>query len=515
MVKNSPCWHGQFLTEIYEKLKNYAKIGPLLLLILFTPFGFTQMAPTRPTPPSGWQEKGGWEPPQDVDETRRTAIVNAVERASPAVVNISTTKEITRFSFWDDWWAQIPYTRKLRGLGSGVIVDQNGYIITNHHVIEDADSIKVILPDGREFEAEVFGYDYLSDLAILTVNATKLPVITWGDSDNLLIGEWAVAIGHPFVGQAKPTVTIGIVSATQRTLNDEERFHEGLIQTDASINPGNSGGALVNIAGQLIGINTAIYTTSGGSQGVGFAIPANKARKVIQQIIDYGSVIPPYIGIETQPVTEDLAEKLFPNADSQTHSVAVKTGVLVSKLEKKSPADTAGIKRGDVITTISGQQIKSETSFKALIRLLPLHKDIQCQFFRNRKKRNTTLTLKTRQWQYTPPGWGLTLEQPDREMVQRIHNDSQRRTTRNYERQAYNQQPGVIVSYVEEQSGLAGALKRGDLIFQIDNNKIHSLEIFKMIDQNVRARRRVRIYFKRNGETESIIVSFNQNNSRR
>ncbi len=476
-------------------LKNYIKIVLLFLSLLCIPLGSTH----------------------DVAQSRRTAIVNAVEKASPAVVNISTTKEVRRFSFWDDWWEQIPYTRKLHGLGSGVIVDRNGYIITNHHVIEDADSIKVILPDGREFEAEVFGYDYLSDLAILTVDATELPQIIWGDSQDLRIGEWALAIGHPFVGQAQPTVTIGIVSAMQRSLKDKDgkRFHKGLIQTDASINPGNSGGALVNTDGQLIGINTAIYSTSGGSQGVGFAIPANKVKKVIQQIIEYGSVIPPYLGLETQPITEDLAEKLFPNAGRHPPNPVVKTGILVSGVEKRSPASAARIKRGDVITSISGQQIKSESVFKALVRLLPLNQEIDCQFFRNRKKRQTTLNLKTRQWHYKPPGWGVTLEQPNREMLQRIRQDSQAQETQYYAGETYNPAPGVIVLHVDKESGLADALTRGDVIFQIDNNKIHSLEIFKMLYQRMRSRSRIRLYFTRNGETDFINVVFNQNNRRR
>ena len=260
-----------------------------------------------------------------VTASRRTAIVNAVERASPAVVNISAIRVVEQQTSLNEWffWEEMmryPRQRTLREVGSGVVIDERT-ILTNHHVIEDADSIRVAVSDGREFEASVLGYDYLSDLALLEINAepigkstrsTPLQPIEWGDSAHLLIGEWAVAIGNPFRlarGDAQPTVTIGIISATQRTLTIDERFHENLIQTDASINPGNSGGALVNMHGQLIGINTAIRSTSGGSQGIGFAIPANKAKKVIQQIIDYGTVIPPHVGIEVQPVTEELAEK--------------------------------------------------------------------------------------------------------------------------------------------------------------------------------------------------------------
>ena len=287
-------------------------------------------------------------------------------------------------------------------MGSGVIVDRKGHILTNHHVIRDADKITVTISDGREFAAQIVGFDDLSDLALLEVDAdgVPLPEIQWGDSDSLLIGEWVVAIGNPFglsIGNAQPTVTAGIVSATQRTLTIEGLYHEDLIQTDASINPGNSGGALVNIHGELIGINTVIRSTSGGSQGVGFAIPVNKARKVVQQITKYGSVIPPYFALEVQPITEELAEKL-----SMSHN----TGILVSEIEKRSPIADAGIKRGDVIVAISGQRIKNEEDFNARTRLLPLNQSIQCEFVRRGKRRQTEFTLKTLQWNHTPTGWG-------------------------------------------------------------------------------------------------------------
>ena len=427
-----------------------------------------------------------------VTASRQTAIVTAVAYASPAVVNISAIRTVERrveWWFWDD--AFYPRRRSLREVGSGIIIDKKGHILTNHHVIKDADSITVAISDGREFAARVIGFDYLADLALLEVDTgTVLPEIQWGDSDALLIGEWVVAIGNPFnlsIGDAQPTVTVGIVSATQRALAVENRYHEDLIQTDASINPGNSGGALVNIHGQLIGINTVIRSTSGGSQGVGFAIPVNKARKVIQQIIEYGSVIPPYSGIkEIQPVTEDLAEKL---------SIAYNTGVLISEVEKRSPAADASIKRGDVIISISGHRIKSENDFQAVTRLLPLHQPIACELIRRGKKRQTQLTLKTFEWNYTPSGWGLTLSQPDKAMARKYR------------------QPGVIITNVEKGSGLSDNLKRGDFIYQIDNIKIHSLEFFKLVvDEIIRTQNGMRLYFERDGVDETILITFNRNN---
>ena len=447
----------------------------------------------------------------DVAASRRTTIVNAVERASPAVVNISATSIVEQQTYFDEWflWQEMtryPRRRALREVGSGIVIDEKT-ILTNHHVIEDADSIRVAVSDGREFEASVLGYDYLSDLALLEIDAVPvdksrrstplqpLQPIEWGDSDNLLIGEWAVAIGNPFrlaSGDAQPTVTIGIISATQRTLTIDNRFHENLIQTDASINPGNSGGALVNMHGKLIGINTAIRSTSGGSQGIGFAIPANKAKKVIQQITNHGTVIPPHVGIEVQSVTEELAEKLLQNA-----VVSGAVGVLVSAVEKQSPAAKAGIQRGDVLLTISGHRIRDEDSFQAIARLLPLNQDIPCELIRKGKTRQATLRLKNRQFHWKPRGWGLTLEQPDLALARQY------------------QQPGIIITNVDRNSGLADALQRGDFLYQIGDRKIHSLEMFKRLDKQIRSQRRIRLYFERNGEPQTLVVTFNRNYRRR
>ena len=432
-----------------------------------------------------------------VTASRRTAIVTAVANASPAVVNISAVRSVETRTSVDEWfWGEIttyPRRRALPEVGSGVIVDRNGHILTNHHLIRDADKITVTISDSREFEAQVVGYDLFSDLALLEVDTdgVSLPKIQWGDSDSLLIGEWVVAIGNPFglsIGNAQPTVTVGIVSATRRTLTVEDLYHEDLIQTDASINPGNSGGALVNIHGELIGINTVIRSTSGGSQGVGFAIPVNKARRVVQQITEYGSVIPPYFALEVQPVTEELAEKL---------SISHNTGVLVSEIGKRSPIADAGIKRGDVIVAISGQRVKDEQDFHARTRLLPLNQPVQCKFIRRGKRRQTEFTLKTLQWNYAPPGWGITLAQPDKVMARKY------------------KQRGVIVTHVEKDSGLADALERGDFIYQIDDTQIHSLEIFKIVDDHIRTQNKTQIYFERDGVYNTIPVTFNRNNRRR
>ena len=430
-----------------------------------------------------------------VTASRRTAIVTAVAKASPAIVNISAVRNVQTQPTFDEWfWGEIPYSRRrsFQTVGSGVIVDKNGYILTNHHVIEGADDITVIASDGQEFTAHILGYDYFSDLALLQVDTdTTLPQIQWGDSDSLLVGEWVVAIGNPFglsIGNAQPTVTAGIVSATQRSLIVNNLYHEDLIQTDASINQGNSGGGLVNIYGELIGINTFIRSTSGGSQGVGFAIPVNKARKVVQQLREYGSVIPPYLAMEVQTITEALAEKL---------SIPLNTGILVSEIERRSPIAKAGVKRGDVIFRISGHQIRGEEDFQALTRLLPLNQPIKCEFSRRGKKRKTEFTLKTRQWDYTPSGWGITFAQPDKAMARKY------------------QMPGIIITHIDKASRLADVLKRGDLIYQLGDTKIHTLEVFKIVDKKIRSQYRTLLYFERDGVQEAVRVTFNRNNRRR
>ncbi len=434
-----------------------------------------------------------------VTQSRRTAIVTAVERASPAVVNISAIRSVSQLSTYDEWvfrefFGEVPSIpkRSLREVGSGVIISEDGYILTNHHVIQDAEKIKVATADGREFDANILGYDFFSDLALLKVNTKEdLPEIKWGNSDDILIGEWALAIGNPFglsIGTAQPTVTVGIVSATQRSLAVDNRFYEALIQTDASVNPGNSGGALVNAHGELIGINTVIRSTSGGSQGVGFAIPANKAKKVIEKITEHGHIVPPYLGVEIQSVTEEMAAKLLGKEASQKSIFS--RGVLVSELEKQSPIAAAGVKRGDIISSISGHRIKDENNFKAVVRLLPLNQNIQCEFIRRGKKREANLKLKTLEWEYTSRKLGLTLTQPDKNKAKRYKHR------------------GVLISHIEKGNRLAEVLKKGDLIYQINDIEIHTLEIFKIVDEQIQTFRSIRLYFKRNGERKSILIDF-------
>ena len=278
----------------------------------------------------------------------------AAKIASAAVVSINTSKAAARNPHADDPWFKFFYGDQGRaepqgGLGSGVIISASGYILTNNHVIEGADEIEVVLNDTRKAKAKVIGTDPDTDLAILKIELDKLPVIVLGDSDTLLVGDPVLAIGNPFgVGQ---TVTGGIVSALGRNQLGINTF-ENFIQTDAAINPGNSGGALVDINGNLLGINTAIYSRSGGSMGIGFAIPVSTAKQVLEGIVKDGQVTRGWIGVEPQELNAELAEafKLRPDAAS-------KGGVIITGVLQSGPAAQGGMRPGDVITAVKGQQV--------------------------------------------------------------------------------------------------------------------------------------------------------------
>ncbi|GHT94072.1 DegQ protease [Betaproteobacteria bacterium] len=297
-----------------------------------------------------------------------TGYREAAKKALPAVVHIFTSQEarlrrnpllddpIFRHFFGEGF--EDDGTRQESGLGSGVIVSPNGYILTNFHVIDAADQIEVALADGRKLKAKVVGSDPESDLAVIRVDAGNLPAITFGRMDNVGVGDVVLAIGNPFgVGQ---TVTMGIVSALGRTHMGINTF-ENFIQTDAAINPGNSGGALIDAEGTLIGINTAIYSRTGGSLGIGFAIPVSSARKIMEQIIQNGVVIRGWIGVEAQEITQELAES-FGLPDTN--------GALIAGVVRGSPADQAGIKPGDVLLAVGKNDIRDPQAMLDVIAAL-------------------------------------------------------------------------------------------------------------------------------------------------
>jgi serine protease DegQ len=313
---------------------------------------------------------------------RAASYSEAVRKAFPAVVNISTTKQVKapRRPFLDD-----PLFRHFFGdqfddepqraasLGSGVIVSSKGYILTNHHVVEAADEIEVALADGKKFKAKTVGSDPESDLAVLHVDAAPLPAITFGDADALRVGDVVLAIGDPFgFGQ---TVTMGIVSALGRNQLGINTF-ENFIQTDAAINPGNSGGALIDSAGNLVGINTAIYSRSGGSLGIGFAIPATSAKNIMEQIIQTGSVTRGWIGVEAQEITPEIAESF---------RLASTAGVLIAGVLRNGPADKAGLKPGDILLAVEGKPVKDPNAMLNIVAALVPGKQAALQLRRENR----------------------------------------------------------------------------------------------------------------------------------
>jgi serine protease Do len=300
-----------------------------------------------------------------IPASRRSAIVIAAQRVSPAVVTVSvmTTRVVRadpfsgmfRDEFFDRFFPQNSYKQKIPGLGSGVIVDASGLVLTNSHVIRDADEIRVNLADGRHFDAKVLGDSHVYDLAVLKLEgASGLPVAALGNSDSLIVGEWAIAIGNPFgflLDDPQPTVTAGVVSATRRDIKSEATdsnsgVYKNMIQTDAAINPGNSGGALVNGDGEVIGINTFIFTQGGGSIGLGFAIPINMAKRLLGEIRRFGRVRDAWPGMQVQPVTDVLARRLGWDEAG---------GLVVTRVDASGPAADAGIKVGDRIRKVNGR----------------------------------------------------------------------------------------------------------------------------------------------------------------
>jgi len=291
----------------------------------------------------------------------------AAQKVIPSVVNVFTQQKISspanpalqdpifRYFFGDRLDTR---PREVSNLGSGVVVSPNGYILTNQHVVEAADEIQVALADGKTVPAHVVGSDPETDLAVLKINASELPAITFAEPDSLKVGDWVLAVGNPFgVGQ---TVTAGIVSALGRTHLGINTF-ENFIQTDAAINPGNSGGALVDASGNLVGINSAIYSRTGGSQGIGFAIPVSIARKVMEQIIKSGSVTRGWVGIEVQDLSPELAESY--NSKSAE-------GALIAGVLKGGPADVGGVHPGDILLAVNGHAVTDSASLLNLIAAL-------------------------------------------------------------------------------------------------------------------------------------------------
>ncbi len=326
---------------------------------------------------------------------RETSYSAMLKKVTPSVVNIFTTRtvqmrQLPQFQdpfyrrFFGEGPEQQPRSRQEPSLGSGVIISTNGYILTNNHVIADADEIKVALASGNklEYDAKLIGTDPKTDIAVLKIDAEDLPAVVIADSDLLEVGDMVFAVGNPFgVGQ---TVTRGIVSAVGRG-NLGITDYEDFIQTDASINPGNSGGALVDAAGRLVGINTAILSRTGGNNGIGFAVPINMARSVTERLTQYGRVVRGYLGVVIQPVTEQLAERF--KLDNTR-------GALISDIMPDSAAADAGMKAGDVIVSFNGREVNSVRDLRLRVEVTPPNTKVPVEISRDGKKQELTVTLK-------------------------------------------------------------------------------------------------------------------------
>lgn len=405
-------------------------------------------------------------------ELRENNVVKAVRKVRPAVVNISSQYEIRKNSspfsgygmdpllenFFKDFFSPEFERREQRtSLGSGVIIDgHRGLVLTNTHVVEKSTVINVSLYDKREFEATIVGMDPDSDLAVLKIKSDNpLPSVEMGNSEEIMIGESVIAIGNPF--GFSHTVTTGVVSAVNRSIKTEERVFHEFIQTDASINPGNSGGPLLNINAELIGINTAIYAQA---QGIGFAIPIDRAKRIISDLINYGEVIQPWIGMRVQPIDSELSDYL---------NIQTNIGVMVTSVEPKSPASAAGISEGDIILSIDGSRISTISDFQLKIKSLSVDKTVPFKI--RRKEILSTVILKTRQFPLD-----RALELANQRLGIRVSNlDKQIRN-----KYGVREQMGVLIINMRRDSHLARiGIRPGDIIRQIDEVRIDHLKDFK------------------------------------
>lgn len=435
------------------------------------------------------------EPPKEA-LSLQDAFVKVSKDVGPAVVSISTEhteRYQTRYypfaqfedNFFNDFFVEGPQKEYKRiGLGSGFIINKEGYVITNEHVIHGADKITVTLPDSREFEARLTGSDVYSDLAVIKIEPKgELPFAKLGDSDNVQIGHWAIAIGNPFafaVKNPEPTVTVGVVSALHRSLpmtDKRVREYTDLIQTDAAINPGNSGGPLVNIYGDVIGINVAIFTLSGGSEGIGFAIPINVAKKIVNDLMQGKKVLYGWLGVIIQDVDNNLASYF---------GLSDKDGVLISRIVDSSPAEKSGLKTGDVIISMDGEKIKNTENLIRSILKKNIGEKVSLGVIRDSKLYTTSVEIGARpedkavvaQEKITPPPlqktinlWrGIEVSIITSEMAQRFKISSE---------------SGVIVTSVKpgspaERSGI----RPGDVIYEINRSPVKNIrDYFNIIDK--------------------------------
>lgn len=413
-----------------------------------------------------------------------TAFSDIVKAVGPTVVYISTTKTIRRdvspfshsFDPFEDFFEQFrPKKWKERSLGSGVIVSSDGYIITNYHVVEKADEIKVTLYDKQDYKGKIIGSDPKTDIALIKIFAKDLPAVKWGNSDNLQVGEFVLAFGNPY--GFSHTVTMGIVSAVGRA-NVGIADYEDLIQTDAAINPGNSGGPLVNIKGELIGINTAIFSRTGGYQGIGFAVPSNMAESVMKQLVKVGKVTRGWLGVTIQSITPDLAKEF---------GLKNGKGAVVNDILKGSPAEKAGLKRGDVILEVDGKTVNDAESLRNIVAQREIGSQITIKIIREGKP--ISLTAKVSELPVEMQE--TSIEKSEKEMDE--ENVFAGFTVIALSQEITKQlglsrdEKGVVIIKVEPDSPAEEAgLKKGDVIQEINKRTVTNLRDFNNIISRIK-----------------------------
>jgi serine protease Do len=435
------------------------------------------------TPPAVTQTSAGSPATasQTLDESRATAIVRATARVAPAVVsvNVIRTQQVRPRSVWESMYLPPGAQQRSAGFGSGVIVSDDGIVITNDHVISGASRIQVTLPGGRDAEAELVGTDPVADIAVLRIEGTDLPVAPVGTADGLMIGEWAIAIGNPlgnYVGDSEPTVTAGVVSAVNRNIaptSDQEGFYFGMIQTDAAINPGNSGGALVNASGEVIGINASIISRSGGSEGLGFAIPIDRALQIANDFLDYGEVRRAFLGLEVEPVEADEWGRT--------------RGVRVARVASGSPADEAALERGDMLLRADGRSLTGPLDWEGVLLDLRAGDDVSIDV----QGQDRPVMLEATPFPSVTAA-RVTLFQD----IELISVTPQIQLER-----GLTSEDGALIDDISDELARQTGLRRGDVILQMNRSRIRSADdAATFFDALPRGRQgRIVLYLERNG----------------
>jgi serine protease Do len=434
---------------------------------------------------------------------------DVIEKVVPAVVNISSKKVIKtqegvyspffndpffRRFFGDEFLRRynVPRERVQRNLGSGVIISPDGYILTNNHLVEKAEEVEIVLPDNREFDAKIIGTDPRSDVAVLKIDGEDLPIVPIGDSSELRLGQVVLAVGYPFgVGQ---TVTMGIVSALSRSRLGLVDF-EDFIQTDAAINPGNSGGALINSRGELVGINTAILSRSGGSQGIGFAIPIELANTIMESIIQHGRVIRGWLGVWIQDVTPQLAEAF---------GLDEAGGVLISDLQEDSPAVEGGLQRDDVVVKYDGRDVENMNHFRQMVATTPPGEKVTMELIREGKKKE----IKVKIGEHPDTSKGEADEEKDEDVSPFFVGVGLETLTDGYRRQLDipSEVNGVLVTEVDRDSpaGEAG-LETGDVITAVNRIQVENLDDFERVLKKSKGGRLLLLVYKDGGHVYLLV----------